>query len=142
MAEVSRQVTVLVSILHNEHDTRDPYTVRYSYIDPASQVPVTNSLACILNAKAPYDVLFSLDYCSSSCGWTFVSATPKPGNNAPAYSIAPNALSLTTSDMTPPGSQQDYRFDLHFFNVRTNTPWVDDPQENNVPQPKPGDGDS
>lgn len=132
MPDITPQITVLVSILANiDSSPTDKYTVRYSYVDPASHLPVSSSLACILNAVAPYDVLFSLDYQSTTSGWTFTGATPKPGYAVPSYALSKTALSLTTfaTDFA------SYSFNLTFLNTQTNEHWTDDPQENNLPRP-------
>lgn len=134
MTDSTAQLTVIVSILSTPGDGP---TVRYTYFDPLSHQLVRNALSCILNAYGPFDVLFSLDYQSSTDGWKFVGITPNPGGLSPSYSLSSNALSLTTFGV----SLATYSFQLTFQNLRNPAApelLYDDPQENNLPRPTMG----
>lgn len=122
------QITVLVSI----RPGNQVLEVRYSYTDPVSGQPVTDSTACIISAQPPYHTLFALDFPSTQAGWTFVDATPKPGATVPSYSLGSNRLTLCTYN----DGSTDYRFNLTFRNTLNMGTIEDDPQENNLPRPK------
>ena len=128
MSKPIPQITVLVSIV----PANGGFEVLYTYNDPESNQPVVQVPACILDAPAPYYTLFSLDYPASQQGWTLVEIKPKPGGTAPSYSLGSNTLSLTTLDE----GSGSFRFDLSFLNTVSGDTKLDDPQENNVPQPK------
>jgi hypothetical protein len=122
------QIVVLVSV--TEHGV-----VGYSYTDPKTGVTSPpKSATCIINALAPFNTVYALDYHSTLRGWCFRRhIEPKNGSRPIPHQRAANRLSMTTMYET---IDTQYSFYLRFKNNITNLRCYDDPQEGNIPPPQ------
>ncbi len=122
------QVPVVVNIIGLDPSSQ----AFYSYTDPATGVVNVNSPVCKINAVAPYQTLFALDYASSRNGWSIVEAAkPDPTSTMiPSFPTA-GALALITFEF----GSLDYSFIITFTNTVTGDSFDSDPQEGNILQP-------
>lgn len=124
------QITVSVTIVGVD----DHAQVFYSYTDYATGQRHVDSVVADVAGVVPYHTLFALDYASTRNGWLFEPRlTDKDDYPPTSFWTADNAMSLVTGD------KDDYavhRFSLHFRNRYTQAEIMDDPQENNVRQPR------
>ena len=123
------QVPVLVTIVGVDGASQ----VYYTYADPETGKQYVKSPTCSINAVAPFQTLFALDYATSRNGWiVLMPATPDPRTTLiPSFPDC-GCLALLTFD----AGSLDYKFGITFYNTFTKDTVSDDPQEGNILQPK------
>ncbi|MBP1203585.1 hypothetical protein JOD97_001599 [Duganella sp. 1411] len=124
------QIVVMVSVTKTG-------SVGYSYTDPLNGTyysPKQHSNSCVINALAPFQVVYALDYQSTLMGWRFRRhVDPRAGSRLIPHQRAANRLSMTTMYKT---IDTQYSFYLLFQNKLRGLRCYDDPQEGNIPPPQ------
>ena len=121
------QVIVAVNVVGIDEQS----TIAYTYTDPQTGQLHVQSPSCLVDAQAPYQVLFALDYASSRNGWIFGSKPPVRAG-APAWTdVFANdlAIGVRLEDSNP------CRYNLILTNRFTRQTICPDPQEGNIRQP-------
>lgn len=127
------QIIVIVSI----DDSTIPPGVSYTYTDPGNEFypgPIIATPLCQISAYPPYDVIYALDYASTTSGWYFRKHIMMTGNSRRLHHYrAANRLSMTTKYKAIDSGE--YCFYLLFRNQLSGLCCYDDPQESNAPPP-------